>query len=47
MRSNLLSYEPVDYLGVFFSHSLAPLGGDEGIRNPDPLLAGHVLSQLS
>ncbi len=47
MRSNLLSYEPVDYLGVFFSHSLAPLGGDEGIRTPDPLLAGQVLSQLS
>ena len=47
MRSNLLSYEPVDYLGVFFSHSLAPLGGDEGIRTPDPLLARQVLSQLS
>ena len=23
------------------------LGGDEGIRTPDPLLAGQVLSQLS
>ena len=33
--------------GVFFSLSLAPLGGDEGIRTPDPLLAGQVLSQLS
>ena len=23
------------------------LGGDEGVRTPDPLLAGQVLSQLS
>ena len=27
---------------------LSPVGGgDEGIRTPDPLLAGQVLSQLS
>ena len=27
--------------------AMRPLGGDEGIRTPDPLLAGQVLSQLS
>ena len=26
---------------------MSPFGGDEGIRTPDPLLAGQVLSQLS
>ena len=36
-RSSLLSYGPICR---FF-------GGDEGIRTPDPLLAGQVLSQLS
>ena len=36
-RSSLLSYGPV----------LSAFGGDEGIRTPDPLLAGQVLSQLS
>ena len=47
-RSNLLSYEP-----VFLSSSLkikkllSLLGGDDGIRTHDPLLAGQVLSQLS
>ena len=39
-RSNHLSYEPV------FPRAFA-FGGDEGIRTPDPLLAGQVLSQLS
>ena len=36
-RSNHLSYEPISLW----------LGGDEGIRTLDPLLAGQVLSQLS
>ena len=56
-RSNLLSYEPVDFLtqpaplGLRSSIS-SPLvafatGGDEGNRTLDPLLAGQVLSQLS
>ena len=36
-RSNHLSYEPVSLY----------VGGDEGIRTLDPLLAGQVLSQLS
>ena len=37
-RSNHLSYEPI---------ALPVVGGDEGIRTLDPLLAGQVLSQLS
>ena len=43
-RSNLLSYEP-----LFPQRSLtfAVIGGDDGIRTHDPLLAGQVLSQLS
>ena len=45
-RSNHLSYEPIRYLGVSFSISFT-LGGDDGIRTHDPLLAGQVLSQLS
>ena len=40
-RSNHLSYEPV------FPRAFTAFGGDEGIRTPDPLLAGQVLSQLS
>ena len=54
MRSNLLSYEPfslaqpvlhrfVFVLLLFF----LTVGGDEGNRTLDPLLAGQVLSQLS
>ena len=45
-RSNHLSYEPVfPWLTLrFFTCSL---GGDDGIRTHDPLLAGQVLSQLS
>ena len=54
MRSNLLSYEPfslaqpvlhrfVFVLLLFF----LTIGGDEGNRTLDPLLAGQVLSQLS
>ena len=38
-RSNQLSYEPISSFPV--------VGGDEGIRTLDPLLAGQVLSQLS
>ena len=42
-RSNLLSYEPL------FPQRLrqSDVGGDDGIRTHDPLLAGQVLSQLS
>ena len=49
-RSNHLSYEPLSSL-VRFSRLLlsssVPLGGDDGIRTHDPLLAGQMLSQLS
>ena len=50
-RSNLLSYEPL-WLVCGFAHlNLSQvkdlLGGDDGIRTHDPLLAGQVLSQLS
>ena len=51
-RSNLLSYEPI-LTGVPFVQSRSPcqpfwlIGGDDGIRTHDPLLAGQVLSQLS
>ena len=45
-RSNHLSYEPISYLRVFVFHPCS-LGGDDGIRTHDPLLAGQVLSQLS
>ena len=38
VRSNRLSYKPM---------RVCDPGGDEGIRTPDPLLAGQVLSQLS
>ena len=43
-RSNLLSYEPL-FLSAVLSHFR--VGGDDGIRTHDPLLAGQVLSQLS
>ena len=43
-RSNLLSYEPMWLVSDFLSHLV---GGDDGIRTHDPLLAGQVLSQLS
>ena len=55
-RSNLLSYRPVFFpyslslfegFPRFRSFSLPYLGGDDGIRTHDPLLAGQVLSQLS
>ena len=50
-RSNLLSYDPSSRLvSVLFSLGslgLFVLGGDDGIRTHDPLLAGQVLSQLS
>ena len=42
-RSNLLSYEPM-WLVSDLCHLV---GGDDGIRTHDPLLAGQVLSQLS
>ena len=44
-RSNHLSYEPM----LVFGASLVSLtlGGDDGNRTHDPLLAGQVLSQLS
>ena len=36
-------------MGIFITNSLrySLLGGDDGIRTHDPLLAGQVLSQLS
>ena len=40
--SNQLSYKPL-LLSLF----RPTFGGDEGVRTPDPLLAGQVLSQLS
>ena len=45
-RSNHLSYEPIQFLSVYLVPSLT-LGGDDGNRTHDPLLAGQVLSQLS
>ena len=44
-RSNHLSYEPM----WFFRGSTIsrPIGGDDGTRTHDPLLAKQVLSQLS
>ena len=41
-RSNLLSYDPIRLVVVIHL-----VGGDDGIRTHDPLLAGQVLSQLS
>ena len=52
-RSNHLSYEPVSlsaasvFFGFLFLCPFYGLGGDDGIRTHDPLLAGQVLSQLS
>ena len=50
-RSNLLSYKPscfVRSISIFPALTLQlALGGDDGIRTHDPLLAGQVLSQLS
>ena len=42
-RSSHLSYRPLFLSGSDSVH----LGGDEGNRTLDPLLAGQVLSQLS
>ena len=42
-RSNHLSYRPLSFGG----HDSCHLGGDDGNRTHDPLLAGQVLSQLS
>ena len=47
-RSNHLSYEPLFLECVASLSALTvPLGGDDGIRTHDPLLAGQMLSQLS
>ena len=51
-RSNHLSYEPM-LVSVYlvplepFTRSADHVGGDDGNRTHDPLLAGQVLSQLS
>ena len=46
--SNQLSYKPVWLCPSSFSpFASSEAGGDEGVRTPDPLLAGQVLSQLS
>ena len=45
--SNQLSYKPIPSVPQSFLFLLSHLGGDEGNRTPDPLLAGQVLSQLS
>ena len=51
VRSNHLSYEPMQSVASFVARSLPLLfsksGGDEEDRTPDPLLARQVLSQLS
>ena len=44
-RSNHLSYEPIKLSSMYLVFSR--LGGDDGNRTHDPLLAGQVLSQLS
>ena len=51
-RSNHLSYEPIQFCGVsrlsrLIVYGMFAVGGDDGIRTHDPLLAGQVLSQLS
>ena len=50
-RSNHLSYEPIKLFDVSrlsrLSFTAFAVGGDDGIRTHDPLLAGQVLSQLS
>ena len=48
MRSNLLSYEPMEQsTRISLALLFCTFGGDDGIRTHDPLLAGQVLSQLS
>ena len=52
-RSNQLSYKPIGIEPLSLRSLLhlplheSRLGGDDGIRTHDPLLAGQVLSQLS
>ena len=51
-RSNHLSYEPIKLFRCISSlspiyYGFLAVGGDDGIRTHDPLLAGQVLSQLS
>ena len=48
-RSNHLSYEPIQFFDVsrLLSLTAFAVGGDDGNRTHDPLLAGQVLSQLS
>ena len=49
-RSNHLSYEPIQFFRCISSTlalRLFAVGGDDGNRTHDPLLAGQVLSQLS
>ena len=50
VRSNHLSYAPMAFLVAFLARprfAAFAVGGDEEDRNPDPLLAKQVLSQLS
>ena len=47
VRSNHLSYEPIQLSFGGPSPAFLDFGGDEEDRTPDPLLAGQVLSQLS
>ena len=59
VRSNHLSYKPlfIHSSGIGSRHHVIPsprlkrlrleIGGDDGVRTHDPLLAGQVLSQLS
>ena len=47
VRSNHLSYEPIVFRSAAVLVLPLPLGGDEEVRTPDPLLARQVLSQLS
>ena len=46
-RSNHLSYEPIVIIRLCSTCIAFAIGGDDGIRTHDPLLAGQVLSQLS
>ena len=50
-RSSHLSYRPLFHSWAYWFAPLtsasASVGGDDGIRTHDPLLAGQVLSQLS
>ena len=59
VRSNHLSYRPLLFmvfvrpscssasLTPLLKDRISPVGGDDGVRTHDPLLAGQVLSQLS